>query len=440
MTGDESYSTGNGDELFGYVPNGVLAKAKLLPKLDTGKQYFVDGASAAADVFIDYDADGVKEGSDWTTALLVPLREGGESVLALDVTDPSATSGNHGPYPRLMWEFTHAGLGQTWSKPIITRVKIRAGFGVGDRCGVSNGDGDCQEEWVAIFGAGYRPQGDPNLSTYTNDPNNLAYTTKGRGVYMVRMRDGAVLGRLAQDPNSTTFNKMRYAIPAEPAVLDLNFDGFADVVYIGDLGGQVWKWDLSAVGVPVSGVVPNSIWPAGVVFEAPVATTAGGILHYHSIFQSAAAAFNERVLTLSFASGERANLGYRGQADPNDPNSLVGLYDDNNCFWVLKDRTPDGHGRVPDEPADLRAAAGSGDGAVPRTRHAHGRDELRKRSEQERRRLLLPREGRREVHHEPPDLRGQRGDRLVHTVLPALDPPGDLRARRYDVGMGLDAR
>jgi hypothetical protein len=140
---------------------------------------------------------------------------------------------------------------------------------------------------------------------------------------------------------------MRYAIPAEPAVLDLNFDGFADVVYIGDLGGQLWKWDLSAVGVPVSGVVPNSIWPAGVMFEAPVATTAGGVLHYHSIFQSAAAAFNDRILVLSFASGERANLGYRGQEDPNDPNDIVGLYDDNNRFWVLKDRTPTGSGAFP---------------------------------------------------------------------------------------------
>jgi hypothetical protein len=164
---------------------------------------------------------------------------------------------------------------------------------------------------------------------------------------MVRMRDGAIVSSIQQDPNSATYAKMRYAIPAEPAVLDLNFDGFADVLYIGDIGGQLWKWDLSAIGVTTAGVVPNTVWPAGVVFEAPVATTAGGVLHYHSIFQSAAAAFNNRVLTLSFASGERANLGYSGEADPNDPNSLVGLHDDNNRFWVLKDRTPTGIGAFP---------------------------------------------------------------------------------------------
>ncbi|MEX2208742.1 MAG: PilC/PilY family type IV pilus protein, partial [Myxococcota bacterium] len=348
VIGDEYYTPGDGTELFAYVPGSLLPRVKILPKLDTGKQYFVDGQASAADVWIDYDGDGIKEGSDWTTLLVVPFREGGESMLALDVTDPNAVSGNHGPYPRFMWEFAHANQGQSWSKPIITRVKMRAGMGYGDRCGVNNGDGDCREEWVVIFGAGYRPEGDPNLSAYTNDPNNPTYTRKGRGVYMVRARDGAIVAHIAQDPNSPTYSKMRYAIPAEPAVLDLNFDGFADVLYIGDVGGQLWKWDLSAIGVPdMAGVVSNTLWPAGVVFEAPVATTAGGLLHYHSIFQAAAAAFSNRVLTLSFASGERANLGYRGEADPNDPNSLIGLYDDNNRFWVLKDRSPTGTNAFP---------------------------------------------------------------------------------------------
>ena len=222
---------------------------------------------------------------------------------------------------------------------------------------------------------------------------------------MVRVRDGAISRALAQDPNSATYSKMRYAIPAEPAVLDLNFDGFADVVYIGDLGGQLWKWDLSTVGVPVSGVVPTTDWPAGVVFEAPVATTAGGVLHYHSIFQSAAAAFNEGDLSLSFASGERANLGYRGEADPNDPNDLVGLYDDNNRFWVLRDRDPDRCRRVPGDAADLRGAAVPGSGAALGTRLAHRRHEPRTGSERSGRGLLLPRARRREVHDEPPDLR-----------------------------------
>jgi Tfp pilus tip-associated adhesin PilY1 len=346
VAGDEYYTSGSGREIFGYVPGFLLPKIKTLPRNDVAKQYYVDGPPSAADAWIDYNGNGTKEGTDWTTVLVTPMREGGEGVIALDITDPNASSGNHGPYPRLMWEFTHSGLGQTWSRPIVTRVKMRGPFGYGDKCGANDGDGDCFEQWVAIFGAGYENEANPNMGLYVSDPNNPIYP-KSRGVYIVRIADGSILAHLAADPNSPTFSKMKYAMPAEPAVLDMNNDGFADVVYIGDLGGQMWKWDISAVGSLTAGVVPTTVWPAGVLFEAPVATIAAGAKHYHSIFQGAAAAISGGSLTLSFGSGERADLGYSGAPDPNDPNNPMGLYDDNNRFWVVKDAQPSGVGAFP---------------------------------------------------------------------------------------------
>jgi type IV pilus assembly protein PilY1 len=139
-------------------------------------------------------------------------------------------------------------------------------------------------------------------------------------------------------------------MPAEPAVLDLNADGFADVIYVGDTGGQMWKWDISAVGVLTSGQVPTSVWPAGILFQAPVATVAAGVKHYHSIFTGAGAAEmmvkGNTVLTLSFGSGERADLGYTGVA-ASDPNAITGLYDDNNRFWVVQDWAPTGVNAFP---------------------------------------------------------------------------------------------
>jgi type IV pilus assembly protein PilY1 len=347
VTGDEYYTEGDGTETFGYIPGFELGNVKQLPKNDIGKLYFVDGTPAAADAWIDSNSDHVKQGNEWTTTLIGTMRQGGEGLLALDVTDPNALTAPHGPYPRLMWEFTHSGLGQTWSRPIITRVKMRASSGVGDKCGDSDGDGDCEERWVAIFGAGYRPEGDPNLTNYTNDPNNAAYTEKGRGVYILDIESGTVLARLRQIRTDLTFQKMQYAITAEPAVLDTNFDGFADVIYIGDTGGQLWKWDISKVGVTTAGVVPTSVWPAGIIFSSPPVTVAGGRLHYHSIFQGAAAAYVDGKLTLSFASGERTDMGYVGESDPNNPASLIGKYDDNNRFWVMRDLTPTGTGAFP---------------------------------------------------------------------------------------------
>ncbi len=349
--GDEYYTPGTGNELFGYIPGFVLNKVKDLPRDSIGaKRYFVDGAPIAADAWLDYNNDGTKGGDEWTTVMLAPMREGGEGVLALDITDPNASSGNHNPYPRLMWEFTNAGLGQTWSRPIITRVKMLGTASTGDRCGANDGDGDCKEQWVAIFGAGYVDQANPNMGVYISDPNNATFQ-KSRGVFIVDLKTGVILSQLkpaaGTAPSTDPFKKMNYAVAAEPTVLDMNSDGFADLVYIGDLGGQLWKWDISRVGVPTSGVVPTSIWPAQVYFEAPVVTVAAGRSHYMSIFQGAAAALSKGVLTLSFASGERADLGYMGDPNPGDPNNPMGLYDDNNRFWVVKDRTPTGTGAFP---------------------------------------------------------------------------------------------
>jgi type IV pilus assembly protein PilY1 len=302
----------------------------------------------------------VKDPTDWTTVILTPMRQGFEGVLALDVTDPNASSGTHGPYPRLMWEFTNAALGQTWSRPIVTRVRVKAAAGTGDHCGVGY---DCIEQWVAVIAGGYEDSGNPNAGAYVSDPNAANYG-QGKGIFIVRLKDGTVLAQLKPTASGVLSN-MKYAMPAEPAVIDLDGDGFADVIYEGDLGGQIWKWDISAVGVLTSGQVPTSVWPAGLFFQAPVATVASGTKHYHSIFQGVGAAFmmvkSQVTLTLSVGSGERADLGYVGTA-ASDPNAITGLYDDNNRFWVMEDTAPTGSLAFPSNLPIYETASGGHDG------------------------------------------------------------------------------
>jgi type IV pilus assembly protein PilY1 len=181
--------------------------------------------------------------------LVTGMRQGGSGYLALDVTDPDASSGAHGPYPKLLWEIDESvvPLGEAWSEPVITRVKIKQG--ILDMCGKDTmDDGPCRERWVAIFAGGYRDDGNPNHSSYVSDPNSAQWTDRSKGLFMVAMDTGALIAQAAFDPNSSVLSQMRYSIPTTPAVLDLDFDGFADVVYAGDLGGQVWRWDLTEVG------------------------------------------------------------------------------------------------------------------------------------------------------------------------------------------------
>jgi type IV pilus assembly protein PilY1 len=146
------------------------------------------------------------------------------------------------------------------------------------------------------------------------------------------MDTGQLIGQVLFDPDpSEVLNQMRFSIPSTPAVLDLNFDGFSDVVYVGDLGGQMWRWDISKVGEDDAlgdGIMDN--WPVGLFFKSDPATLGAGGLHYHSIFFPPVATYLNGELVLAFGSGERTDLTYEG--DPAD--------DDNNRFWVAWDRVP----------------------------------------------------------------------------------------------------
>lgn len=349
------YDLGTGEETFGYIPGFVLDRLKLLPQSGLGKQYFVDGNPSAADVWLPSSASDVtKEASEWTTALVGSMRQGGRGYFALDVTEPKASGGSHYPYPKFLWEVDNSTLplGETWSEPIITRVKVR-GPGGNDYCGDDDtDDGSCIERWVAIVGAGYDATGDPNnYATYVGNPSAAGWTDEGKGVFILDISDGSVIAQLTHSASDPVLSRMKYAIPSTPGVLDLDFDGFADVVYIGDLGGQVWKWDIHEVGLDQTGdgIVDN--WKADVFFTArkslsdPLGKNIGDVnndgttdYHFHSIFFPPIATYVDNELVLGFGSGERANLAYKGLPAPGK--KLLGLHDDNNRFWVLWDRTP----------------------------------------------------------------------------------------------------
>jgi len=357
VTESDYYDLGTGLERFGFMPGFLLSS---LPKLKqyAAKPFFVDGAPVVADAWIPGSAsDTVKDPDEWTTALVVGMRDGGKGYLALDVTDPDATSGAHGPYPRLLWEFADAAepLGNTWSNAVIARLKLEGGH-AGDFCGIDDGDGaavpggqgDCREEWVAIFGAGYSEQGDPSSANALFDPTDPAWLDDSKGIFIVSLATGQVLARASYTASDPELAEMKYAFPSEPAVLDLDFDGFADVIYIGDAGGQLWKWDLSAVGAKDgSGRVPTGVWPVGRFFTAPVASNG----HRRSFFFPPAAAFVQGELVLALGTGERTDLTYM---------STAGV--DTNHFYVIQDPTPTGTGAfggVPYTIADLTLLNGS---------------------------------------------------------------------------------
>ncbi len=328
---DGYYDLGSGEELFGYVPGLLLDDVKYVPRNTNHTRYFVDGSPIVADAWLgdpNDPNDVTKTPDEWATVMVTGFRQGGAGYLALDVTNPDATTSSdpHGPYPKLLWEFTHAQLGEAWSEPVITRIKTTGATGSGDKCGGNDGDGDCREQWVAILGAGYDDTGNPNRAGFDSA------ATVSKGIYMVALDTGALLSSVLYDPNASDARAyMSYSVPSMPAVLDLDFDGFADVVYVGDLGGQLWKWDIHAVGEDSDSDSLLDNWTYGRFFYAG-STTVAGTPRYRSIYFPVAASFVGNELILAFGTGERDDLFYAGSATD----------DENNRFYVIRDDEPTG--------------------------------------------------------------------------------------------------
>jgi len=333
-----AFKAGTGAELFGYVPGLLLPSVKLVPRTEdaAGNRLapsFVDGNIVAADAWLTdgSGSDASKEPTEWATVLMAAFREGGQGYLTMDVSDPSDAA-----YPKMLWEFTDTRMAESWSRPVITRIRMKTTPGFGDKCGVNDGDGDCREQWVAIFAGGYNDEADPNDRDYESDETSPSYPIEGKAVFVVDILTGDVLARMAYD----TTPGMKYAMPSQPGVLDLDGDRFADLVVIGDLAGQVWKWDVSAKGedTDADDLVDN--WPYGVFFAAASEVINSDVTRYKSFFYPPSAAYVNGRLTYAFASGERRELLYYG-----DP-----AKDENNRIWVIQDPNPTGASAIPAAP------------------------------------------------------------------------------------------
>ncbi len=201
----------DGAEIWSYIPRLALGNLK---DLKVEHQFFVDSRPTVADIYSTGTGGGnVFSTAGWYTVLVCGLREGGRGVFALDITNPND--------PKILWEFTHANMGETWSVPALGRVKE----GTNDK-------------WVAILGGGWTGA---TGSTPANDDT-------GNRVYIIDIETGALLRQGSTDAVWTvgsTMNKVPSAIQA----VDLDRNGYFEAVYFGDYEGAMWKMDLSSTDI-----------------------------------------------------------------------------------------------------------------------------------------------------------------------------------------------
>ena len=183
------------------------------------KPYFFDGSVGS---YVVYDSnDEVSSAIIYLTA-----RRGGDLLYALDVTDPEA--------PLIKWRKSSADngyseLGQTWSKPTVTKLKVGT-----------------QDKIVLMMGLGYDPDVDDGIS---------ATRTQGRGVIVIDALTGEDIWQVTSgsvsSPAGTVLSesKMTFSVPSDLAVVDRDGNGYSDRVYFGDTGGQLWRLDIGSSSV-----------------------------------------------------------------------------------------------------------------------------------------------------------------------------------------------
>jgi type IV pilus assembly protein PilY1 len=221
----------------------------------------VDSSPKVADVWFDSNGDNIKSAGEWRTLLVCGLRKGGKTYFGLNITDTLN--------PIYLWEFpkptdsaTLAKVGQSWSEPAIGRVKIESGSNL-------------VEKWVAFIGGGF---------DYVNNV--------GKAFYVIDINTGDIIKEFYG------LSGMDYSLTAPPIAVDTNLDGYVDKVYIGDLGGQMWAFDVSFDETTKKS---DSQWTGKRLFTAPVSLS-----EKHRIYYPTAVAFDRyRNPWVYFGTGDR---------------------------------------------------------------------------------------------------------------------------------------
>jgi Tfp pilus tip-associated adhesin PilY1 len=270
-----AFKTSDMSEAWSFVPSNLLAKLKLVNHVKDpsglNHQYFVDGPVTIQDVWIPSSSaqDGTsKSSSEWMTLLVLAEGRGGSPNLwssssTCDTGFNSVWSTSYPYYcgyyafdvtntisPVFKW---HLGgistlinaqkqapyLGDPWSEMMTGRVWLSG-----------------KERWVGFIGGGYN----------ANDCSGGGQCdARGKGFFVVDLSNGAIIWSYTMYDNPNK-NGMLYSLPGTAAVVDTDNEGFIDTAYIGDLGGNMWRFKFCTRAMGTS--CNTSSWTGGKLYDS----------------------------------------------------------------------------------------------------------------------------------------------------------------------------
>ncbi len=193
------FNASNGIEEWGFIPKNQLPKLQSLMSPAYCHAYFVNMAPAVYDIHYS---------GSWRTILVGGQQRGGSGLFALDVTDPTASGMS------VLWDVNIPELKGSWNKPELVRDPISDAF-------------------VLCAGTG--------LDSLTGQANLL----------VLNPADGSVLDTYALG------SPVSVNMATTATALDKDFDGYDDLLYVGDLAGRLWRVDLTTNPWTVSQLFDN---------------------------------------------------------------------------------------------------------------------------------------------------------------------------------------
>lgn len=299
-----------GVEQLAFIPKSLWLNFKTLRSNSTGtyKVYGID--TAIVPKIKDVDQDGIIESGDGDFVhIYFGTRRGGRYYYGLDVTDRGA--------PSLLWTIeggivggNFEELGYTFAEPVPGRVLL-------------NGNSEATD--VLFLSGGY------DTSTQDDETAIVTNDTMGRALFVINAKTGDLIWWAGPGGSGADLElpKMTNAIPAPPVAIDLNGDDITDRLYVGDLGGRVWRFDVRDVQ---SAPDNSGLLSGGLIASLGAAHLGSPVMADHRRFTNspdiALVSDRElgRYLTIAIGSGEREHPNEKGTT---------------NRFYVLKDHNVD---------------------------------------------------------------------------------------------------
>jgi len=311
-----AFKTSDMSEAWSFIPPNLLSKLNNITHsahpANKNHAYFVDGPITVADVWWGSGDGTSKNAADWHSVLVMAEGRGSNPNLwsSSSTCDSgfSAVYGTSYPYycgyyaldttntlsPVFLWR-----LGGSTLLNSVTQAPYLAdpwGKMMPGKALISG-----QERWIGFIGAGYNA---------TDCAGGGGCDSRGKGFFIVDMKDGVVLRSFTLSNDA----RMKYSLPATPTFVDADNDGFVDTAYIGDLGGNIWRFKLctKADGSSCS----ESSWQATLLYDS-----SSGVIR--PIYTMPAAAIDGAGnLWIYWGSGDKS--------DPTAPNAQ-------EKFYALKD-------------------------------------------------------------------------------------------------------